>query len=304
MMSLLPDAARTIQQDVFLRPQLHVAWRGSPQALIAEAELTPKPGLVRSPRAGAHTTCHSMSCGARASRLNLISSDGPGCQGVVPSSALREIWPSSVAGRSAPCSRRPEAVTRTRRHLDPRLLTAASAIHDEHRVPATAVAHTARAIASFEDKAAPRLVSHGDVMAPLRRRGRAARQFADSLASLMSRYPCCEQAASRGQGRGRKTGCLAQPSCPASMTCLLYRGGKAGACRGRRRAASAVAAAGGTGAALGRECLPESMSGCWHSTLAGGSGTSCGCAVSRCRELGAGACPGRCKPDGVRHGND
>jgi triphosphoribosyl-dephospho-CoA synthase len=261
MMSLLPDAARTIQQDVFSpTAAARRLARLARQALIAEAELTPKPGLVDRRGAGAHTDL-SLDVMRRSSlaiepyffQMALVA------RGVVPSSALREML--ALIGRRA--ERAMFAATGgSNSHKGAiwtlGLLTAASAIHDEHRVPATAVAHTARAIASFEDKAAPRLVSHGDVMA--RRygvagaRGEAVCGFPHVVNVALPVLRHKRQAGAREEVA--RLDALLSVMSSLDDTCLLYRGGQA-ALAAAKEGASAVAAAGGTGAALGRECLRQ-----------------------------------------------
>jgi len=259
MMSLVSNVARSTQQDLF--SPTAVAYRLARlarQALIAEAELTPKPGLVDRRGDGAHTDL-SLDVMRRSSfaiepyffQMALVS------RGAGPSAALREML--ALIGRRA--ERAMFAATGgSNSHKGAiwslGLLTAASAIHDEHCVAAATVARTAKAIATFDDKAAPRLVSHGDVMT--RRYG-----VAGARGEAQRGFPHVVDVALPVLLRKRQEGALEEVarldallSIMASLddTCLLYRGGQA-ALAAAREGACAVAAAGGAGTALGRECL-------------------------------------------------
>src|ERR1700688_20722 len=153
------------------------------QALIAEAELTPKPGLVDRRGTGAHTDL-SLSIMERSAftiepyfrEMAFIS------EGAHPSQALREEL--AVIGRDAERAML-KATNGSNSHKGAiwilGLLISAAALHTENEVEASEIAATAKEIASFEDRAAPRLVSHGDVVAKkygvLGARGEALRGF-------------------------------------------------------------------------------------------------------------------------------
>jgi triphosphoribosyl-dephospho-CoA synthase len=259
MMSLLSNAGRTAQQDAFnpTAAARRVA-RLARQALIAEAELTPKPGLVDRRGDGAHTDL-SLDVMRRSSlaiepyffQMAVVAG------GVEPSSALREML--ALIGRRA--ERAMFAATGgSNSHKGAiwtlGLLTAASAIRDEHRLPATTVADTAKAIATFDDKAAPRSVSHGDVMA--RRYG-----VAGARGEALGGFPHVIDVALPVLRRKRREGAQEEVARLDALlgimsslddTCLLYRGGQT-ALAAAKEGACAVAAAGGAGTALGRECL-------------------------------------------------
>lgn len=259
MMSLWSNVGRATQQDL-CKPTAAARRlaRLARQALIAEAELTPKPGLVDRRGNGAHTDLS----------LDVMRRSGLAIEpyflqmavvaaGVEPSSDLREML--ALIGRRA--ERAMFAATRgSNSHKGAiwtlGLLTAASAIHHEHGVSASMVAHTAQAIATFDDKAAPRLVSHGDVMA--RRYG-----VAGARGEALGGFPHVVDVALPVLLRRRQEGALEEVARLDALlsvmsrlddTCLLYRGGQV-ALVAAKEGARAVVAVGGTGTVLGRQCL-------------------------------------------------
>src|SRR5271155_5392940 len=125
------------------------------QALIAEAELTPKPGLVDRRGTGAHSDL-SLAIMSRSAlaiepylcEMALISG------GNHPSQALRERL--AVIGREAEHAML-KATSGSNAHKGAiwllGLLTSASAMQDRDHASASTVAETAKKIASFEDRA-------------------------------------------------------------------------------------------------------------------------------------------------------
>ena len=230
------------------------------QALIAEAELTPKPGLVDRRSSGAHSDL-SLTIMLRSAaaiepyyyEMAAISA------GTCPTQELREQL--AAVGRDAERAML-QATGGSNSHKGAiwvlgLLLSAAAMQGDENRT-ATEIAATARAIASFEDRATPRLVSHGDVVSKrygasgargeafqgfphvvdiglptlrLRRSSGATEQMArlDALLSIIGRL---------------------------DDTCLLYRGGT-DALRTAKENALAVERAGGVGTQIGKQQLTE-----------------------------------------------
>ncbi len=261
MMSLWSGVAPTTPQDPFSPTAVagRLA-RLARQALIAEAELTPKPGLVDRRGDGAHTDL-SLDLMRRSSlaiepyffQMAVVA------RGIEPGGALREML--ALIGRRA--ERAMFAATGgSNSHKGAiwtlGLLAAASAIHDEQRVPATTLASTAKAIATFDDKAAPRLVSHGDVMA--RRYG-----VSGARGEALCGFPHVVDVALPVLLRKRQEGATEEVarldallSIMSSLddTCLLYRGGRA-ALGAAKEGARAVEAAGGSATARGRECLRQ-----------------------------------------------
>jgi len=228
------------------------------QALVAEAELTPKPGLVDRRGAGAHSdlSLALMKCSASAIepyffQMAVIS------QGSYPSQALRERL--ALIGRNAE-----RAMLRETGGSNSHkgaiwilgLLISAAALLDEDIVAASLVATTAKQIASFEDRAAPRLVSHGDVVAKQYgvsgARGEALRGFPHiveiALPTLRSR-----RAGGAIETVARLDTLLSIMS-RLDDTCLLYRGGE-GALVMAKEGAAAVMNAGGSGTSLGEQQL-------------------------------------------------
>jgi triphosphoribosyl-dephospho-CoA synthase len=228
------------------------------QALIAEAELTPKPGLVDRRGAGAHSdlSLRIMTRSARAiepylCEMALISGRN------YPSQLLRERL--AVVGREAELAMR-KATSGSNAHKGAiwvlGLLTSAAAMQDHDGAPASTIAGTAKKIASFQDRATPRLVSHGDLVAKrygvAGARGEALGGFLHvvdiGLPILHSR-----RASGATETVARLDALLGIVSC-LDDTCLLYRGGEEALVTAKAGAA-AVESAGGSGTRLGKQRL-------------------------------------------------
>jgi triphosphoribosyl-dephospho-CoA synthase len=236
------------------------AWMGglARQALIAEAELTPKPGLVDRRGSGAHTDL-SLETMKRSAltiepylcKMAFIS------RGAHPSQSLRERL--ALIGRTAEHAML-TATGGSNSHKGAiwilGLLISAAAMQREDKTPVSTIAATAKAIASFEDRAAPRLVSHGDLVAKkhgvLGARSEARRGFPHvvdiGLPMLRSK-----RASGATENVARLDTLLSIMSC-LDDTCLLYRGGET-ALRAAKEGAIEVARAGGSGTAIGRQHL-------------------------------------------------
>jgi triphosphoribosyl-dephospho-CoA synthase len=228
------------------------------QALIAEAELTPKPGLVDRRGAGAHTDL-SLAIMKRSAltiepyfcQMAFISS------GNRPSQPLRERLAS--IGREAEHAML-RATSGSNSHKGAiwilGLLISAAAMQDEGKVPASRIAATAKKIASFEDRATPRLVSHGDTVAKrygvTGARGEALHGFPHvvdlGLPMLHSRR------ASGATENVARLDTLLSIMARLDDTCLLYRGGEEALVTAKAGAA-AVESAGGSGTAIGSQKL-------------------------------------------------
>ncbi|HWO32826.1 MAG TPA: triphosphoribosyl-dephospho-CoA synthase, partial [Candidatus Acidoferrum sp.] len=228
------------------------------QALIAEAELTPKPGLVDRRGAGAHTDL-SLSIMKRSAfaiepyfcEMALFS------EGTHPSQELRERL--AVIGRDAERAML-KATNGSNSHKGAiwilGLLISAAAIQDADKVTASRIAETAEEIAFFADRAAPRLVSHGDVVARKHgvtgARGEALRGFPHvidvGLPMLRSKR------ASGATETVARLDTLLSIMSRLDDTCLLYRGGKT-ALVAAKEGAIAVERVGGSGTAIGRQQL-------------------------------------------------
>jgi triphosphoribosyl-dephospho-CoA synthase len=228
------------------------------QALIAEAELTPKPGLVDRRGAGAHTDL-SLAIMKRSAltiepylyQMAVISSRTHRSQ------ALREQL--AVIGRDAERAML-KATNGSNSHKGAiwilGLLISAAAMQDEGQVPASRIAATAKKIASFADRSTPRLVSHGDIVARMfgvaGARGEAVRGFPHvvdlGLPMLRSKR------ASGATEHVARLDTLLSIMSRLDDTCLLYRGGKT-ALVAAKEGAIAVARSGGNGTAIGRQQL-------------------------------------------------
>jgi triphosphoribosyl-dephospho-CoA synthase len=228
------------------------------EALIAEAQLTPKPGLVDRRGAGAHTDL-SLSIMERSAftiepyfrEMAFIS------EGAHPSRALREEL--ADVGRDAERAML-KATNGSNSHKGAiwilGLLISAATVHVEDEPKASRIVATAMETASFEDRGAPRLLSHGDVAAKrygvAGARGEARRGFPHvidiGLPILRSKR------ASGATEHVARLDALLSIMSRLDDTCLLYRGGEEALVTAKAGAA-AVESAGGSGTAIGREKL-------------------------------------------------
>jgi triphosphoribosyl-dephospho-CoA synthase len=236
------------------------AWMGSlaRQALIAEAELTPKPGLVDRRGSGAHADLSLATMKRSALTIEPYLCQMAFISGrAQPSQSLRERL--ALIGRTAEHAML-TATGGSNSHKGAiwilGLLVSAAAMQREDKTPVSTIAAAAKAIASFEDRAAPRLVSHGELVAKkhgvLGARGEALCGFPHvvdiGLPMLRSK-----RASGATEDVARLDTLLSIMSC-LDDTCLLYRGGKT-ALRTAKEGAIEVARAGGSGTAIGRERL-------------------------------------------------
>ena len=259
MMPLLSNAVREAPWGLTgaTTAARHLA-RLARQVLIAEAELTPKPGLVDRRGGGAHTdlSLELMRRSAVAIEPYFVQM-ALASRGGQPSQSIRERL--ALIGRQAERAML-DATGGSNSHKGAiwalGLLVSALAMHGKDDVTASTVADTAKAIASFEDRAMPRLVSHGDMVA--RRYG-----VVGARGEALSGFPHVVDVGLPALRRMRRSGASEQVarldtllSIMASLddTCLLYRGGVV-ALAAAKTGAAAVAAAGGTGTRLGREEL-------------------------------------------------
>jgi triphosphoribosyl-dephospho-CoA synthase len=236
------------------------AWMASlaRQALIAEAELTPKPGLVDRRGAGAHSdlSLTIMRLSARAiepyfREMALISA------GVRPTQRIREQL--AAIGRNAERAMF-RATGGSNAHKGAiwvlGLLISAAAMQSDEKRTASEIAATARAIASFEDRAAPRLLSHGDIV--VKRygasgaRGEAVQGFPHVVDVGL---PTLRRRRSRGATEHvARLDTLLSIMARLDDTCLLYRGGTDALITAKKNAL-AVERAGGVGTQVGSQHL-------------------------------------------------
>ena len=261
MMSLSSNAIRAISWDL---PSDTAAARRlarlARQALIAEAELTPKPGLVDRRGDGAHTDLSLDIMRRSAIAIEpYFTQMARVSRGAQPSESIRERL--ALIGRQAECAML-DATGGSNSHKGAiwalGLLVAALAMHDTDAMTASAAATTAKVIASFEDRATPHLVSHGDAVA--KRYG-----VAGARGEALCGFPHVVHVGLPTIRRKRRSGTTEQVarldallSIMSSLddTCLLYRGGRT-ALAAAKEGAAAVEAAGGTGTTLGRERLGQ-----------------------------------------------
>jgi len=231
------------------------------QSLIAEAELTPKPGLVDRRGSGAHTdlSLSIMKLSAFAvepyfSEMALVSEGGH------PSQALRERL--ALIGRDAERAMF-KATNGTNSHKGAIWIlgllvsaAAASEVHDE--VEASQIAATAKEIASFADRATPRLVSHGDVVAKKYGVGGARGEALGGFPHVVAvGLPTLRAKRANGATESvARLDTLLSIMSRLDDTCLLYRGGEK-ALVAAKAGAAAVEEVGGSGTAIGRQKLSQ-----------------------------------------------
>ena len=222
------------------------------QALIAEAELTPKPGLVDRRGSGAHTdlTLEAMRRSALAiephfRRMAHAAAGAHACQ------SLREQL--ADIGRQAEQAML-AATGGSNAHKG--AIWALGLLVSAVAMQVGAAATVAATIASFQDRALPRLVSHGDAVA--KRYG-----VWGARAEALNGFPHVVNVALPTLRRRRFEGAteeVAQLDALVSVmsrlddTCLLHRGGLE-ALNAAKAGAAAVELAGGMGTALGAELL-------------------------------------------------
>ena len=236
------------------------AWLASlaQQSLIAEAELTPKPGLVDRRGPGAHRDLSlAMMCRSALAIEPYFREMASLSERTRPNQQVREQL--AAIGRNAERAML-MATGGSNSHKGAiwilGLLISATAMEDEVDCTASGIAATAQAIASFEDRAAPRLVSHGDIVAARYgvsgARGEAGQGFPHvidiGLPTLRRRRT---QGATEAAAR---LDTLLSIMSSLEDTCLLYRGGRV-ALAAAMEGALAVERAGGVETQSGRRQL-------------------------------------------------
>ncbi|MDQ2858520.1 MAG: triphosphoribosyl-dephospho-CoA synthase [Candidatus Eremiobacteraeota bacterium] len=222
-------------------------------ALVAEAELTPKPGLVDRRGSGAHLdmSVDVLLRSARAIEPAFIEM-GRVAFGVSPGAGLRERL--AHIGRSAELDmlRATSGVNAHRGAIWALGLLVAGAATGEEHAPVRRVAETAGAIACFADRFAPQASSHG-------RRARARYGAGGAAGEARSAFPhvvdvglpALRAAVARGSDENvARVDALVAIIAKLGDTCLLHRGGQK-ALSGAQSGARAVVAAGGISARRG-----------------------------------------------------
>ena len=228
------------------------------QALIAEAELTPKPGLVDRRGNGAH---HDLSLELLRRSAHAIEpyfyEMAAVSQGAYPSQSIRERL--ALIGRGAERAMY-EATGGSNAHKGAiwalGLLVSALAMHEQGAATASAVVTIAAQIATFEDRALPGLVTHGNTV---------AKQYgvAGARGEALSGFPHVVSVALPMLRRRRRAGASEEVARLDALlavmshlddTCLLYRGGPRALAAAKAGALDAQIA-GGAGTVSGRERL-------------------------------------------------
>ena len=226
------------------------------QALIAEAELTPKPGLVDRRGNGAHTdlTLAAMRRSALAIEPHFHRM-AHAAIGVHPCQSLRE-WLADIGRQAEHAMLAATGGSNAHKGAIWALGLLVSAVAMQGGGAATSAATMAAAIASFQDRGLPRLVSHGDSVA--KRYG-----VAGARGEALSGFPHVVNIALPELRRKRIDGAAEEVARLDALisvmarlddTCLLYRGGAA-ALSAAKEGATAVEVAGGAGTAEGIQLL-------------------------------------------------
>lgn len=229
------------------------------QALIAEAELTPKPGLVDRRGSGAHP---DLSLDVM--RRSALAIEPFICQmalqsaNQVPSGTLRAVLAATGRAAESVMLRVSNGSNTHKGGIWTLGLLAAAAATKQHCFGAFAVAKAAALIASFEDVPVPRPLSHGEIVKKkfgvTGARGEAMRGFPNivdvGLPMLRARRH------DRAPEEIARLDALLSIMAVLDDTCLLYRGGES-ALRAAKNGAAAVLRAGGAGFRTGRRHLLE-----------------------------------------------
>ena len=233
--------------------------RRAVQALLDEAGLTPKPGLVDSRGNGAHTDLDLALMRRSACVLGpfFVAMAGAGAQAGVPTRALRETLGRLGRDAEAAMLRETGGVNTHRGAIWALgLLAAAAALEGNDARPAS-IAEAAGRIARFPDRYAPRFTGHKGEIACETYGVRGARgQAQDGFPQVVGHaLPALRVSRARGDGESaaRLNALLAIMSV-LDDTCVLARAGPR-ALASLQAGASAVLNAGGAASFAGRVCL-------------------------------------------------
>ncbi len=228
------------------------------EALIAEAELTPKPGLVDQRGPGAHTdlSLELMRRSARAIEpyfLRMIAAS----RGSQPSQPLRERL--AVIGRDAEQAML-DVTGQANAHKGAiwtlGLLVSAASIRRDSGTDSLQIAATAGAIACFADRAVSQPPTHGGIVE--RRYGATGARGEARLGFphvLKAGLPVLRARRAEGLVEDEvRLDVLVALMARLEDTCVLYRGGRS-ALQAVQDGAAAIERAGGCGTAEGRACL-------------------------------------------------
>jgi triphosphoribosyl-dephospho-CoA synthase len=226
------------------------------QALIAEAELTPKPGLVDRRGAGSHSDLSLDSMRRSASTIApYFSVMGASAQSMPFGQMLRtEVAAIGRAAESAML----QVTNGSNSHKGAiwllGLLVTAAAQHNNPNP--TAIAQDAGFLARLSDRAQPQLVSHGDVVkARYGATGARGEAYAGFPNVVHIGLPALCAARSKGcTETNSRLSTLLSIMARLEDTCVLYRGGANGLVTVQKGAAE-VLIAGGPGSITGDEAM-------------------------------------------------
>jgi triphosphoribosyl-dephospho-CoA synthase len=226
------------------------------QALVAEAELTPKPGLVDRRGAGAHS---DLSLGLMRRSASAIAPYFAAMVAAAQSMPFGQVLRTEVAaiGRAAE-SEMLQVTGGSNSHKGAiwilgLLVTAAGQCID---LNPEAVAQDARFLARLPDRAQPQLVSHGDmVRARYGSTGARGEAFAGFPNVIQVGLPALRAARNSGRTEtNSRLAALLNIMVRLEDTCVLYRGGIEGLAA-VQSCASDVLLAGGPGSVAGDQAM-------------------------------------------------
>ena len=228
------------------------------QSLIAEVELTPKPGLVDRRGSGAHTDLSLATMKQSASAIEPYFREmAEASQDNYPCSDLRQLL--GILGRNAELAML-KATGGSNAHKGSiwtlGLLISAAAMLESLSPSASHIALRAREIALLEDRAMPYLVTNGEAV--LKRYGvtGARGEARDGFPHIVHlALPMLRRERSRGmQEEVARLNTLLVIMSKLDDTCLLHRGGER-ALTAAKRGAISVLEAGGVATELGSQNL-------------------------------------------------
>jgi triphosphoribosyl-dephospho-CoA synthase len=226
------------------------------QALIAEAELTPKPGLVDRRGSGAHTDLSLDLMGRSAETIEPFFASMAVASNKRPLNRLLREELGALGRKAEHAMLLATGGTNTHKGAIWVLgLLVAAAIRSEDRSPLR-VAGLAGSIARLPDLALPEMVSHGDVV---RERyglaGARGEAYADFPRVVRVGVPALRAARVTGKSESvSRLFSLLSIMAELDDTCVLYRGGLEGG-EVVKAGARAVLAAGGPGSQKGEAAL-------------------------------------------------
>jgi triphosphoribosyl-dephospho-CoA synthase len=228
------------------------------QALIAEAELTPKPGLVDQRGSGAHQdlSLDLMRLSATVLEPYFVAMSSTSVGRDADSSLRQELAAIGREAETVMCKVTREINTHKGAIWNLGLLVAAAARREGRT--ARQIAAAAGAIARLPDRAQPELITHGDIVrnryGATGARGEASNNFPHVVEFGLPTLR--EQRAAKSCEETCRLDVLLSLMSHLDDTCVLYRGGSE-ALSFVKSGAQTVLMAGGSGSATGRKLMRE-----------------------------------------------